>query len=176
MISSHAAVKYYHVTRRDLFDLPIRREENKILYRKKDIEVRSIEKHGGKIKFRQAVADERIHRREKLSTALAEKGLPLRMDGFLCTTYIKNGDTEEWPLAAVVRRMCEVRFLYDYTRYEDLYQTMIQWAKHEHPESDFNKRDIQKKAEELVLGTLPGKTWPARWPWLGTFKEMVLKY
>lgn len=175
MISSHAAVKYYHVTRRDLIDLPVRRDENKILYKKRDIEARSIEKHGGKVKFRQAVADVRVQRREKLANALAEKGLPLRMDGFLCTTYVKNGDTAEWSLDAVVRRMCEVRFLYDYTRYEDLYQTMMRWAKLEQPEIEMNKREIQKKAEEAVLSTLPGKTWPARWPWLRTFKDMVLK-
>lgn len=175
MISSRAAVKYFNVKRRDLHDLPIRRVGEQILYKTKDVKAKSYEQNGTQAKFRQHIISIRKEREAVLSAALAEKGLKIRRDGFLCTTYLKHGETPEWPLDAIVRRMCEIRFLYDYTPYEQLYAQMLEWARCEKPEKEVNKKEIQKMAEESILSTLVGKTWPARWPWLHTYKEALEK-
>lgn len=116
-------------------------------------------------------ADIKRARRNILERALQEKGLMVRMDGFLCTSYIKRGDTPEWPLETVVRRMCEIRYLYDYTAYSVVYEML-----REREDAQYlSKLDIQKRAETIILNHLPGKTWPAQWPWIATYASIVKK-
>lgn len=117
------------------------------------------------------IADIKRTRRNILERALQEKGLTVRMDGFLCTSYIKRGETPEWPLEAVVQRMCEIRFLYDYTAYSVVYEML----RERDDAQNANKLDVQKRAETIILNHLHGKTWPAQWPWIATYASIVKK-
>jgi len=55
--------------------------------------------------------NERRERQQQMNNALQEAGLELRSDSKLCQKYI---DGESVNLADVVKRMCQMRYLYDY--------------------------------------------------------------
>jgi hypothetical protein len=101
-------------------------------------------------------------RHSELATALHSFGLKIRGDSFLCSQYIREGPTWDWPLQNVVRRMAEMKFLHEYTNYasalqciRDDYRAEGRW---------WNRHETEAEAEHLVIRQHGG--WPAIWPWL----------
>ena len=60
-------------------------------------------------------------RRSELTRALEEARLELRSDSKLCEGYI-SGSIKDWTIPQIVRRMAEMRFLFDYTSFSAIYQ------------------------------------------------------
>lgn len=89
-------------------------------------------------------------RYDDLSEALIREGIEFREDSQLCNKYV-NGELEEsWTLESVVRRMCEMRFLFEYTNFRNFYTVVKQ-------NMTFDQ------AEKSVLRMIGG--YPQLWPW-----------
>lgn len=102
-------------------------------------------------------------RRAELVDALAMCNLKLRRDSRLCENFILRGPSEGWTSKGVVRRMCEMEFLHVHTRYKWMCNAAIREAR-EYGEYG-GHRAICESVEKRVLASLPGGTWPERWPW-----------
>jgi hypothetical protein len=114
----------------------------------------------------------RQKRHDKLVVALAGFGLILRADSKLCNGYI-NGTIKDQTIKQIVRRMCEMKFLYEYANMSQCYQEIC-----DAEEDDFEfVRDkfsrgteyypgprVVVYAEELALKRIGG--YPEVWPWL----------
>ena len=143
------------------------------LYALEDVLARSHAKHGGAAGVeaaaakRAATAAKRAatkqekfdDRRAQLVAALGEFRLELRSDSALCDLFIRRGGLE---LDQVVRRMCEMRFLHEYTPYRNvLYSIRDEWREMgERWDADETAAEAEAQAVREVGG------WPARWPWL----------
>jgi hypothetical protein len=66
-----------------------------------------------------------VNRRHQLKLALEEQGLSLRGDSKLCSDFITNGETKEWPLDSIVLRMAQVIY---YNKYAILYYNLQCYA------------------------------------------------
>ena len=89
-------------------------------------------------------------RRVRLRRALCAVGLELRDDSYLCRLYVAEAAFERsWPtLPDVVRRMCEMEWLHEWTSYHAALRRCA---------SDY------RRAEALVLAARGG--FPSEWPW-----------
>lgn len=112
--------------------------------------------HHGKI------YEEIMARRQALTSALAERGLALRADSRLCEMYLESGEKCGWTLAGIVERMCQMKYLHEYTNYSDMlwrirenYRDCGMW---------WDAEETQAEAENTVVSRRGG--WPAEWPWL----------
>jgi hypothetical protein len=97
----------------------------------------------------------RNDREIKLRKALSDMGLSYRYDSKLCGKYIIGTLGKDWTLDKVVNRMCEVKYLYEYTPMKSYYA--------------MNKNIITlEEAEELCMLQVTGCTKypPGLWPWL----------
>ena len=61
---------------------------------------------------------DKARRRLELVQALREYHLELRSDSKLCTNCI-DGDLEGWTLPQIVRKMCKMKYLYEYCNFEE---------------------------------------------------------
>jgi len=99
-------------------------------------------------------------RHEELVRALHEAGLELRSDSKLCEKYIRYG-TED--LNYVVRRMCQMKYLFDYCNMRE----MLNHVAREHEETleagYFPDMGVFEEAEFNVLNSIRG--YPIVWPW-----------
>lgn len=178
-----ATSKEFCLARKDLADLESQAVPNPhfrsgapmILYRFADLQELAHKKHGGAAGLARATEKRELRaaraaatrgvkktsRKAALSTALHAWGLSMRSDSWLCENWIKHGDTPEWPLAAVVRRMCQMRFLHEHTNYaRELRDIRSMYRESGHR---WEAGETEQDAEERVLGS---RGWPARWPWL----------
>jgi hypothetical protein len=153
------------------------------LYALEDVLARSHAKHGGPAGVeaaaakRAATAAKRAatkqekcdNRRAQLMAALGEFRLELRSDSALCDSFIRTGHME---IDQVVRRMCEMRFLHEYTPYRNvLYSIRDDWR---YMGERWDADETAEEAEAQALREVHG--WPARWPWLsGTWSRQTHK-
>ena len=91
----------------------------------------------------------------KLVSALAEKGLVMREDSYLCEKYIDG--TGFVPLAEIVERICLLKYLHEYTDYSILRRGFL------YSESGLNMASISALARHKALENNPK---PSIWPWL----------
>ena len=102
--------------------------------------------------------------REKLINALSDHGLELRTDSKLCQQYI-DGELTEWTLEAVVQRMCQMKYLYDYCDMDQAYQEAREKQIEELNAGYFPDCSIFDQAEMIALEKVQGK-YPEEWPWI----------
>ena len=145
------------------------------LYQHRDVLALALRLHGGRIgldaarakraersqRAASAAAQRTSDRRSELSAALAAQGLKLRSDSWLCEQYLKHGPTAEWPLAAVVRRMAQMKYLHEHTNYRDILRAIRNDIR------ECGERwDAVETAEDAEQQALPPGGYPAVWPWL----------
>lgn len=145
------------------------------LYQHKDVLALALQLHGGRVgldaarakradrsqRAASAAAQRTSDRRTELSAALAAQGLKLRSDSWLCEQYLKHGPTAEWPLAAVVRRMAQMKYLHEHTDYRNILRDIRNDIR------ECGERwDAVETAEDAEQQALPRGGYPAVWPWL----------
>mmetsp|Transcript_5627 Transcript_5627/g.19277 ORF Transcript_5627/g.19277 Transcript_5627/m.19277 type:complete len:303 (+) Transcript_5627:1281-2189(+) len=140
-------------------------EANPSLKRKAQREAAGEEERAMKKRARAEAAGEREKtRREELEAALEAQGCTLRRDSALCSAYIsgcpKPGYREP---EAIARRMAEMRYLHNHTRYSDIMHEKWQEAKRE---LGWIKEDDKEMIRDMAESRAIGKSgYPAVWPW-----------
>jgi hypothetical protein len=94
------------------------------------------------------------NRKIELKSELKNYGLILRNDSKLCESYIAYGGD----LNAVVQRMCEMKYLFDYCNIRD----------HISKIKKSNKESIFSPFQEAEYNILKKNNYPTFWPWLAT--------
>jgi hypothetical protein len=148
---------------------------NMRLYSHRSVLALALQVHGGRAGLAAARAAREIRskrmtevhaervesRRAELSEALAEQGLAIRSDSWLCDQFMKHGETDDWPLHAVVRRMGEMKYLHLHTRYNSILRGLRDGIK-----ARGKLWDPQETAEEAEKDALKTGGYPAVWPWM----------
>jgi hypothetical protein len=101
-------------------------------------------------------------RRNKLIASLIDNGLELRADSRLCQLYIEGKiDNLEY----VVRRMGEMRYLYEYCHMDECCDEAYHYIQEER--SLFGHCDwlVQDKAEQIALKKYSSGRYPVVFPW-----------
>lgn len=105
-------------------------------------------------------------RRSNLVTALTAVGLELRQDSKLCQGYI-DGTIKDWDLPSIVRRMCQMKYLYDYCHMDECYDEAETEQDEEYRAGYFPDQSTFDLAEMIALRKY-GRNgqYPTSWPWL----------
>jgi hypothetical protein len=106
-------------------------------------------------------------RKKELVEALEEKGLEFRADSKLCEKYINGGtlkNSQYKDLFAIVKRMCQMKFLYDYCDMDKAFKIAKNEQRHEMHEGHYHGEPLHELAEEYALEEKGG--YPKKWPWL----------
>ena len=103
-------------------------------------------------------------RKEKLIEALNFAGLELRSDSVLCSNYI-NGKIKNGSLEDIVKRMCQMKYLYDYCHMEECKDIAYKnqqddWKHGYHPDCS-----VSDDAEFIALNKYSKGKYPAVFPW-----------
>lgn len=128
------------------------------------------------------IEDLKLKREIELRYNLCKKGLWLRSDSSLCRKYIENGNgCLEW----IVDRMCQMKYLYEYTEYNSIrdkvFNDSLETSDSEDSEDvDFDyirsrnlpKGAISKIAEEI---TMENTIFPKYWPWISNPAAMIIQ-
>jgi len=105
-------------------------------------------------------------RRTALIKALGECGLELRNDSELCSGYIDGTieDSLEW----VVKRMCQVKYLYEYCNIKAYFNEAGQSVREEYREmhEPIPKGAVFEEAERLALKKYNKGRYPEKFPWM----------
>jgi hypothetical protein len=185
--------KEYFLNNRDLENLSYvevknphyRSAKSMRLYAKSDVEKRFREKHNispndpiydklhelfekrknRSLSVRVSKKNKLTDRKAELISALAECGLELRDDSKLCKKYIDGTISREYTLESVVKRMCEMKYLYDYCDMDGAYEIAHKEYYEVLNAGYFPDVDILTEAEHIALRKNGGR-YPARWPWL----------
>jgi uncharacterized protein YecE (DUF72 family) len=100
-------------------------------------------------------------RKQELIDALDEYGLELRSDSKLCEKYIKLLDSD---LDYVVRRMCEMKYLYEYCNMKK----ELKEVEREHIQTlnagYIPDMSVFQEAEDNILRRIGD--YPEEWPWI----------
>jgi hypothetical protein len=133
--------------------------EAKIKSLKAQKEEKSAKMKAGKAKKRQGREDE-------LVAALTDAGLNLRSDSKLCHGYIDGTLTDVWTVPQIVKRMCQVKYLFEYCNIDsflnDLRKEYREWGEY------YNSEDLFDEAETKALRKRraeTGSAYPDIWPW-----------
>jgi len=103
-------------------------------------------------------------RRNKLIEEFKKYKLELREDSYLCQNYIEG---KNYILENVVRRMCEMKYLFEYCHMDECKQ--IIYDKYDSDSSDSSDTiymSIFDQAEELALEKYSNGKYPVIFPWL----------
>ena len=105
----------------------------------------------------------KLKRKKDLETLMAQYKLPIRGDSKLCKGFI-DGSIKDYTVEEVVRRMCEMKFLYDYANIKDAFDEA-----REEQEEEFNAGYIPdcslfEMAELIALKKCGG--YPEVFPWM----------
>jgi len=114
-------------------------------------------------KISKAKKESRNEREKNLKKAMKKKGLEIRPDSKLCLGYI-DGSIKDWTIPRIVKRMCQMKFLYEYTDIDKWFRKAKQERREEREygdRSDFTLLDI---AEMYAIEHVGG--YPKKWPWL----------
>ena len=103
-------------------------------------------------------------RKEKLIEALNFVGLELRSDSVLCSNYI-NGKIKNGSLEDIVKRMCQMKYLYDYCHMEECKDIAYKnqqddWKHGYHPDCS-----VSEDAELIALDKYSKGKYPVVFPW-----------
>ena len=102
-------------------------------------------------------------RKNKLKNALEQYGLQLRDDSKLCQGYI-DGSIKDWTIDGIVKRMCQMKYLYDYCDMDDCYVEAYEKQQEEYDDGYFHDCSILDQAESIALEK--HGDYPKVWPWL----------
>jgi len=156
-----------------------------LLFNKLDVMQKSCERHSTSMDELSSVLESKIHakqaksaarrikmqenrtareipRRNRLVEALQVAGLDLRSDSKLCQMFIAG---ERDDLDHIVRRMGEMRYLYDYCHMNECRDEAYEWIKEERQllgHCDYSVNDI---AEEIALRKYSRGRYPLVFPW-----------
>ena len=112
--------------------------------------------------IKRSVAEElRASRRAALTAALSAAGLTLRSDSSLCEMYLQSGEACGWTIPRIVKRMCQMKWLHEYTSYATELRD-IRAACRDAGEW-WDAQETQDSAEHCVVSEHGG--WPSVWPW-----------
>jgi len=104
----------------------------------------------------------KIKRKTKLINALENAGLELRSDSKLCDKYI-DGNIKD--LLGVVKRMCQMKYLYEYCHMDECRDLAYQdqnddWEAGYKPDCS-----VSEMAELIALDKYSNKKYPDKFPW-----------
>jgi hypothetical protein len=102
-------------------------------------------------------------RKIKLINALNNMGLELRNDSKLCSKYI---DGEIKDLQGVVKRMCQMKYLYDYCHMDECRDIAYEQYCDELNAGYFPDCSVSDQAEDIALRKYSNGKYPENWPWL----------
>lgn len=131
------------------------------------IETLEQKKSDRKEKLLRAKRQAQAARKKELVALLKTKRLELRADSKLCENYIKGENDDYWTPRRIVRRMCQMKYLYEYCNYKKHLNNAYEECRYDY---DFRGREridyIESIAEENALKSVGLKDWPTKWPWL----------
>lgn len=102
-------------------------------------------------------------RKTDLTNALENIGLVLRNDSKLCQMYI-DGKTDD--LDNVVRRMCEMKYLYDYCHMDECKDIAYKEHCDEIKAGYYPDFSVSEIAERIALKKYSNGKYPINWPWM----------
>ena len=193
------AKSLFLLTDDELAGLSVEVVGRKKLFKYRELEAKARQKYGGENGLalertrRQERAAKRRRTAERISQipsrrveiidALKAVGLELRPDSKLCQRYIEDGVGEGWTVAKIVRRMAEMRFLHDHTKYTQIldsqsystYESAKEYytdhrgkERYYDPRKDYERKDDaendRRVSEAQAVRRVGG--WPKVWPWL----------
>ncbi len=123
------------------------------------------------------IPDLKNSRKIELMTLLYKSGLELRKDSSLCGRYIDDGTYLYGDcIEDIVTRMCQMKFLYDYTEYRQQLRVNYRELRLGYEDLDIYVRDVsfygvdpKKYTEDQILQTTP---FPEVWPWKNQFSPL----
>lgn len=106
-----------------------------------------------------------LDRTLKLKSKLEQHQIELRSDSALCSKYIAN--TIDLTLDQVVRRMCEMKYLYEYCHMKKIKLQLFKEYLREKKSlgKKLEKGELNLKAEQLALQMWSGGKYPEKFPW-----------
>jgi hypothetical protein len=129
-----------------------------------------------KAKLKETKEKKKAERKERLVAALTAAGLELRGDSSLCDGYIegtlRDDRDNSWDIDSIVKRMCEMKYLYEYCNFNEVYkECKKQREKERDYDREYGYRDwaddyretIFEEAESQVLANVGG--YPKVFPW-----------
>ena len=102
-------------------------------------------------------------RRYKLLEALNKAGLDLRNDSVLCQQYM-NG-TSDYSLDYIVRRMSQMKFLFDYCHMDECRDIAYEEHTDELQNGYFPDCSVFDRAEDIALSKYSNGRYPDNFPW-----------
>lgn len=107
-------------------------------------------------------------RKEELVNGLKEFGMVIRSDSELCKKYIDGelDDDTEWTVPKIVRRMCEMRYLYGYCHMQECKNKVYREKKEYGYDRDIMMYQISDEAEEMALKKYSNGRYPTIFPWM----------
>jgi hypothetical protein len=108
-------------------------------------------------------------RKNLLKNKLKEKGLILRKDSALCSNYIQG--TSNLNLDYIVRRMCEMKYLYEYCNMNKI--KIYIYKKYKQNNFINNNVTVSIEAEKLALQQFSNNKYPEFFPWE---KQIIKNY
>lgn len=130
------------------------------------LEIKKKEKHNKTIARKMKMQENRnakeTPRRNQLDEALRVAGVDLRADSKLCQMYIEGKiDNLEY----VVRRMCEMRYLYEYCHMDECRNAAYHKMREERALFGHCDFSVQDMAEEIALRKYASGRYPVVFPW-----------
>jgi hypothetical protein len=118
-------------------------------------------------KMKEKRTNKHLNRKNMLIKELNNYGLELRDDSNLCKLYIEGrAEKEGWTLDKIIKRLCEVRYLFDYCHISEYFEEAKQNQREEIEAGYFPDCSLFDEAEYLALMNTSSKKYPDRWPWL----------
>jgi hypothetical protein len=110
-------------------------------------------------------------RKKALLYELRKRRMRWRKDSRLCSSFVEGAlEGKGMTSTDVAEMMCEMRFLFEYTKYRELRKTLVaasyQTKMEEGIEDAWNEaqREEEPKARTKIFSEVGGK--PSQWPWL----------
>jgi len=125
----------------------------------RDVEAIKQKKQMSLEKRRKTVADKKEIRKQQLIDALHNIGLELRSDSELCEQYL-DGKIQNMSLAQLVREMAVMKYLYEYTDYENRLEEKVDELS---DSAGYYYSGIWRQASDIVKIRY---AIPHHWPWL----------
>lgn len=123
-------------------------------------------KDEARLKREANVKKRRKKRKQDLIAALDAYGLELRPDSKLCSGYI-NGTCKDWTIDKIVKRMCQMKYLYEYCRMDKCYQKAVREQELTWEAGYIPDVPLEVEAEDIALAKYGYKGgYPKKWPWM----------
>ena len=149
----------------ELRDIQMHRElEKKNLEYDDDLGSRFLAgKYGKKVDVFITAVNQKNQRKEELVNALKAYGMVLRSDSELCKKYI-DGDLNDtdWTVSDIVRRMCEMRYLYTYCHFQECKNQVYNEFRYD----KYMMYQISDEAEKMALQKYSNGRYPSVFPWM----------